>query len=288
MMNSIPNFYRFILLILAVSLIACEDRIDLNIPENPPLLVVNGRVTDQEPAFVYLTTTAPYFLQQATPRVTDAEVLLYENDVLIGQMAPSDTAPGRYELQKFGEVGKSYHLEIVIPSGTASGVEPGKYRTDPERLNRIFELDSIFLDFQPPRPPFQGGFIPSIAFKEPEGPGDIYRIRRWKNDTIFRNVFFTINDDFADGFHFGKPPVPPVRLGTLLEVGDTFWIEITSITAAYDRYLRVLLDQTFRAAGAFAPPAAPVYGNVFYGDGRNALGYFSSSAIRYAGIRRHD
>lgn len=267
---------------------ACEDPIDLKAPENPPILVVNGRVTDAEPAFVYLTTTAPYFLQEATPRVTNAVVNLFEDGAFVGQMMPSDTAPGRYELSFYGKVGSSYHLEIEIPTANSAGLEPGKYHTLPERLNRIFELDSIFLEFQPPRPPFRGGYIPCIGFKEPEGPGDIYRIRRWKNDTIFRNVFFTISDEFADGFHFGKPPVPPVRLGTLLEPQDTFWIEITSITARYDRYLRVLLDQTFRSAGVFAPPAAPVYGNVYYADGRNALGYFSASAIRYAGIRRHE
>ncbi|GCD78216.1 MAG: DUF4249 family protein [Thermaurantimonas sp.] len=267
---------------------ACEDPIDLKAPENPPILVVNGRVTDAEPAFVYVTTTAPYFLQQATPRVTDAEVRLFEDGQLVGQMLPSDTAPGRYELPFFGRVGRSYHLEIAIPTNNTTGLEAGLYYTLPERLNRIFELDSIFLEFQPPRPPFSGGYVPCIGFKEPEGAGDIYRIRRWKNDTIFRNVFFTISDEFADGFHFGKAPIPPVRLGTLLEPQDTFWIEITSITARYDKYLRVLLDQTFRSAGAFAPPAAPVHGNVYYADGRNALGYFSASAIRYAGIRRKD
>ncbi|GCD80484.1 DUF4249 family protein [Schleiferia thermophila] len=286
------HFRHILYLILAVSCCtlttSCEDPISLDIPENPPLLVVNGRVTDAEPAFVYLTTTAPYFLQDVTPRVTNAEVLLYEDEELIGLMIPSDTAPGRYELNYTGTVGKSYHLKITIPTNNSASLEPGIYHTLPERLNRIFELDSIFLEFQPPRPPFPGGFIPAIAFKEPEGPGDIYQVRRWKNDTIFRNVFFTINDEFADGFHFGNPPIPPVRLGTLLEPGDTFWIEITSITARYDQYLRVLLDQTFRSAGVFAPPAAPVYGNVFYADGRNALGYFSASAIRYAGIRRPD
>lgn len=288
-MRFFQRYYpTFFLIYLAIGMISCEDRIDLQTPENPPILVVNGRVTDLEPAFVYLTTTAPYFAQEATPRVTDAQVFLFENDLLIGQMIPSDTASGRYELPFVGQVGKSYRIDILIPEGNSTGLIPGKYRTTPERLNRIFELDSIFLEFQPPRPPFSGGFIPSIAFKEPEGPGDIYRIRRWKNDTIFRNVFFTISDEFGDGFHFGNPPIPPVRLGTLLEVNDTFWIEITSITASYDRYLRVLLDQTFRSAGAFAPPAAPVYGNVFYEDGRNALGYFSASAIRYAGIRRYE
>lgn len=288
-MRSFCQYFQYgIFLAVAIVMVACEDPIDLQTPENPPLLVVNGRVTDLEHAFVYLTTTAPYFSQNETPRVTDAQVFLYENEQLIGQMMPSDTAAGRYELPIFGQVGNSYRIEILIPNGNTTGLEPGKYRTTPEQLNRIFELDSIFLDFQPPRPPFEGGYIPSIAFKEPDGPGDIYRIRRWKNDTIFRNVFFTISDEFGDGFHFGNPPIPPVRLGTLMEVNDTFWIEITSITASFDRYLRILLDQTFRSAGAFAPPAAPVYGNVFFEDGRNALGYFSASAIRYAGIRRHE
>ncbi len=268
--------------IIAILVISCQDVIEIEVPDNPPLLVLNGRITDTEPVHVTLSTTAAYFSQAETPRIREAEVTLFEDGQALGVLV-QDSLPGLYTGPFFGQVGKSYHLEILIKEDNPD-FAAGQYITAPEPLNRIFEIDSIYLSFQEARPPFTGGFLPAITFTEPAGVGDIYRVLRWRNDTLFDNIFFTINDEFADGLQIGVPPLPPFTLAGPMNPNDTFYFEIASITATYDKYLSILLDQTFRSAGVFAPPPAPIIGNVMGSNGEIALGYFSASAIKKDGI----
>lgn len=277
------SFIKIILYsIIALAMASCQDVVQIDVPEQPPLFVLNGRITDQEPVHVTLSTSAPYFSQQQTPRIREAKVLLFEDGQLMGELLP-DSLPGLYTGPYLGTVGKFYHLEVVLEDNNPD-FEPGTYITTPERLNRIFEIDSTFLVFQEPRPPFPGGFLPAVTFTEPAGRGDVYRLLRWRNDTLFTNIFFTFDDEFADGLTIGAPPLPPFTLAGPMNPNDTFYFEVASITPEYDRYLTILLDQTFRSAGIFAPPPAPIIGNVMGTNGEIALGYFAASAIRKDGI----
>ena len=46
---------------LILILISCEKEITLDIPENTPRLVVEGRIEQQSPAYIMLTKTIGYF-----------------------------------------------------------------------------------------------------------------------------------------------------------------------------------------------------------------------------------
>ena len=75
------------IIIICLFLFSCEKVVDLNIPEHTPMLVVNGMLdTDSIPS-IFLSSSQGAFSNNPIPGcILDANVLLYEDDVLLGQM----------------------------------------------------------------------------------------------------------------------------------------------------------------------------------------------------------
>ncbi len=66
---------------------ACEQVIDIELPVHEPRIVVNGHYENgDENFFVYLTDSRPVLDSQNIEPILNAEVLLYENDILIDTM----------------------------------------------------------------------------------------------------------------------------------------------------------------------------------------------------------
>ena len=75
------------IIIICLFLFSCEKVVDLNIPEHTPMLVVNGMLdTDSIPS-IFISSSQGAFSNNPIPGcILDANVLLYEDDVLLGQM----------------------------------------------------------------------------------------------------------------------------------------------------------------------------------------------------------
>ena len=72
--------------ILLLAMCGCEKVVDLNITTHNPLLVVNGILdTDSIPSILISHSTGA-FVQDDISCILDADVLLYEDDVLLGLM----------------------------------------------------------------------------------------------------------------------------------------------------------------------------------------------------------
>lgn len=266
-----------LILTLLVSLsafYACEDPIDVELEDGPLQLVVDGGITDQAPASVRLTTTAPYFDPAPTPRVRNALVRVLEDGETFDILAESDTVPGLYIGTKPGEIGRTYVIQIDIPEGEA--FESGNWESLPERMRPIFSIDSVFTRFFN-TPPLPSGdylnFVISEGFVFPQNTS--YRIRRTLNDSaFFQDFLFSDNIDDLNSFQF-RPVINQV-----IEEGDEIVLTFSSLTTRYREYLQVLVQQ-LNPGGLFDPPPAPIRGNVQEqdGDGRVALGYFHASAV---------
>lgn len=262
------------LFLALTAFIACEDPIDVELEEGPRQLVVDGGITDQTPARVNLTTTAPYFDPAPTPRISNAIIRVLEDGETFDVLTESDSLPGLYLGTKTGEIGRTYVIQIDIPEGEA--FQSGNWESLPERMRPIFSIDSIYTTFisTPPLP--RGDYLnfrvtPGFVFPE----NTFYRIRRTLNDSaFFQDFLFANNIDDLNSFQF-RPVINQV-----IEEGDEVVLTFSSLSRRYREYLQVLVQQ-LNPGGLFDPPPAPIRGNVQEqgGEGRVALGYFHASAV---------
>ena len=270
----------YIALFLAIS--SCEDPIDVTLEEGPIQLVVDGRITDEGPARVRLSTTAPYFEEGPTPRISGASLRILENGQSFDVLTEVPGDPGIYEGTVPAEIGRQYTIEIEIPESSASTLA-GTWISKSERVFPIFDIDSVYLSFYNTPPLPVGDYLNFMYLRPFTFPsGAYYRIKRTVNDSAYFQDFLFINDiNELESFRF-RPVI-----NELIEPGDTIAMEFNSMTLAYREYLQVLFQQ-LNPGGLFDPPPAPIRGNIQEqgGNSRVALGYFSASSVTRAGFKK--
>lgn len=273
-------------LIIAGLFTACEDVIELEVPEGEPLIVINGRITDSDSTGIVLMATAPYFSNTALPKISGANVRLFENNELVGEL--KEDSAGYYRLDYRGVVGNVYHIRVEVPEGNP-WLPGGVWQSLGEELRRIPEIDSVFSQYRENRPPFLDGIYPYFMFNDPVGEGDRYRLRLWRNDSLLTRPqeLTTYEDRFWDGRSFDNIDLPAPQIsGTPFPAGTAFRIEKSSISKRYFDYLELLFQQTVQVGSTFDPPPAPLLGNIkcVSDPNRISMGYFNASAIRIADL----
>ena len=272
------NMRYIAIVIVALLAWSCQDVIEIDTDESTKSLTVYGQINDTTGARVSLSLTTSYFEQGTNPPINDAEVYLFEHGVVVGELSRTAT-DGEYFLNYPGILNKSYHIEILLP---ASYGLPQNWATSNEVLSRVFQPDSFswrFLDRTTVPAVFEEGYYSILYFKEPDGVGDNYRIRRWLNDSLFTQEFFIFEDQNFDGADFGGV-FPGFGIYGPMEEGDTMSIEISSISREYFEFLTLVNEQVFQVGGPFDPPPSPIVGNVYNVDQPSEYGYgfFSASA----------
>jgi len=263
-------FFSLFLLIFS----ACEDVVDLDVPRGETRLVVDGTVFHGQPLQrVILSTTSPFFEDGQTPRVADAIVVI-ENDLGVRDTLP-EVETGLYILEKQGEIGRSYKLEIMLPDGK-------KYGSTYQTLTAVAPIDSIF--YEEEDAPFsdnETNFSVKFSFTDPEGVDNFYRWNYYINGEYFNEELTFTDDQFFAGVE-----VPEAELlRDFVELEDTVLIEQLSITEEHYNFLNQF-NQNLQSGGIFSSPPIPVRGNVVnLNDSKDyALGFFGVSAIEQAGI----
>jgi len=277
---------RFILFSAAVLMLAsCQDIINVELPAGETRLIVNGRVTDRDSARVDVKWSVPYLNTEPNEPVTNALVVLFENEVAVDTLVHRSN--GRYLSDFQGEVGRSYRVAVTVPE--REGYPSGTWTSATEALNRCNDADSIYSQYLPRAPFQQEGRYVFIHWSEAPGRGDHYRVRVFRNDTLQNQTFdlTVFNDDFNDGFVFPTPPsIPPFQIAGPDSVGVKYKVELGSISMGLYSYLNLLREQTLQVGGLFDPPPAPIVGNISRegNESEYALGYFYASAIRTAEV----
>lgn len=263
-------------LLLSLLIASCQDVVNLDLPDGDVLLVVDGMITNQPgEKQVLLATTANYFNNTETPRVTGALVVLYS------EAGPVDTLtekePGVYITEHVGKVGSTYHIYIRTNAGE-------EYESVPELLQSVPEIDSIYSEFQEESAFVEEGYYVKIDTYEPLGVGNYYRWRQYTNDE-YKNTPFDLlyaSDEFVDG-----NPIIGIEMNIEpLEIGDHFRIEQLSISKRAFEFLTQLQQQTAFVGSLFDSPPSALKGNIIRLDKANvqALGYFGVSAVTDASI----
>ena len=275
--------YLYTIFILALAL-SCQDVIEIETDETTRSLNVYGSVSDTAGTEVVLSITTSYFDQGNNPPVNDAQVYLYEDSVAVGRLNTTGLN-GRYTLDYQGTLNRQYHIEILLPE--TYGL-PQNWASKPETLHRVFEPDSFswrYLDRTTFPAAFEEGYYSLLYFKEPDGVGDNYRIRRWLNDSLFTQEFFIFDDANFDGAQFGDQ-FPGVSIYGPMEEGDSIRLEISSLPRGFFEYLSLINEQVFQIGGPFDPPPSPIIGNIFNVDDptQYGYGYFWPTAQRFASM----
>ncbi|MCE2495007.1 MAG: DUF4249 domain-containing protein [Flavobacteriales bacterium] len=262
---------KWILLLLPIALLSCEDVVELELPEGEPLLVIDGQITNQPgKTRVLLTESVPYFDEVGNPPVEGAIIELFEDGASVGTFTELDS--GLYVSAYTGITGKSYHIEIELSDGST-------YASEQELLTRVPPIDSVYYRYETDLQFLEDGYYVYFATQELPGKPEFYRWKYYFNG-IYQNTRFDINianDDFVDGNYV-------VDFAVNFEpffVGDSVEIEQYSTTRDYYDYWILIGTQVSQVGSPFDPPPAPVVGNMICTDDANetVLGYFSAHGL---------
>jgi hypothetical protein len=261
-------FFLFILILGA----SCEKVIDVELDEGDVLLVVDGWITNQPPPYdINLSTTAPYFLNQTTPRATGATVKLKDSEG--NEETLTEVSAGKYRVNQIaGKVGNRYTLSIQYQGES--------YEAQTE-LKNVPPIDSLLYEKIPERLGRKEGLYINYFGPELASEGDFYRLKVFRNDTLFNKpadlvLFF---DQFVNGNYLSDLEVNPFEP---YKVNDKVRVELWSITEdAYNFYNEMV--QQINNGGLFATPPANVRTNVknVNPQRKKAVGYFGGAGVSY-------
>ncbi|MBC8082947.1 MAG: DUF4249 domain-containing protein [Hymenobacter sp.] len=271
-----PYFHFLLALATGLSLSACEEVVDVTIPAGPPLLVVDGAVTDHPgPNVVKLSQTVPYFTEQALPPVSGAVLTLSDNEGRRETLR--EQVPGTYVTSTFrGRIGNQYTLSIQ------TGGE--EYRAETE-IRRTPPLDSVRVPYRANPAVGSPGYYTLYYGPEPAGLGDYYRFKVFRNGRLLNRPEHLLvrSDELVDGRYIGAFELTNNNTAEEeFQRGDRIRVEMNSLPRDYFFFLNefVLQRNNF---GLFAQPRANLRTNVRNVNPQSALpavGYFAGYTVR--------
>lgn len=277
-MNKMKNITILFALALVVVFSSCEDVIPVELDNGQTLLCVQGTITDDTSAnySVVLSTTAPYFGNTATPKVSGAFVEVKDYDTN-GNLVSIDTLlealPGSGEYftsRTNGMLGHRYVLTVRAMN---------EEYTAETLIKRVPEIDSIVFEYKEKNAFMDAGYIAKYYGIEIPGVGDYYLFKIRRNQKLYTkpNELYFVSDEMVDGNYIADFDLSPERFS----LGDTITFETRSITKdQYEFFLE--LSAQVNNQGIFANPPANVRTNIKNVNpaGKPAVGYFGGQGLR--------
>lgn len=253
-------------------LLSCEDPIQIDLPTNSNLLVVEGWISNQLVNQEITLSQTQGFNDQSEPSlVSEAQVTVFNN--LNESFSFEQLESGIYQsADPFRAVDSLfYQLEIVLTSGDTI-VSPF------ESVPRSVLIDSVAFRDVPIRSNENPNIIETIYFPVTfsQDPSDIRNYYRWKisrNDSLFNspNDLELLDDSAINGNFF-----PNEFRSFQFEFGDTLNIEMQTISKGAFDFLSLLKSQTTLLGTASGTLPATLTGNLRNRTNENqiVLGYF--------------
>ncbi len=302
----LANIY-IILLLLTVTLFACEDDIYPELALSEPVVSIDAFVTGQEKTqIIKITRTQPYFDQNRPLGVSGADVTITNDQGKVFTFTESETGiDGWYEWDpaqsddSLGIPGVTYSLKVVTGDVTYSSTS----YTGP-----VPEIDSLVYNFQEGNAFAEDTWFAEVWARDVLGPGNTYWIRGWKNGS-YLNKPTEILTAYDAGFSRGSEVdglvfITPIRSGTginpafeidentnkalpIFVEGDSLYVEIHSISGDTFDFLNLMKTEIDRPGGfgeLFATPIDNVPTNIIASQaGVKVVGCFNVSAVSSIG-----
>ena len=271
----------FYLIIGLIAFNACEKIVDLEIPSEDPVLVVESQITNKKDLWkVRLSLSQPYFDQQDVEGIASATVTISGTDGSNQTLVHIDTGMFVSLDSMQCVVGETYTLTVNYN---------GELYEASEKLANGFPIDTIASYNLPENNGFiEAGIYVFIQGKENEYKGDSYLWKFYKNDTL-QETFGSLleNDEFGMVSYLNQTIDVNDLLGGIargiiprpfpftVEVGDSIRIEQYNLSPQYFQFIIDLEAQLNRSGSPFDPPPANPNDNISNGG----IGYFSVANV---------
>lgn len=184
------------LVLLVFSLTSCEKVIDLDLNTTPPIIVVDGQVTNStiEGSVVRLSYTKNAKSDNSIVPLTGATVTIQEDNGTVYTL-PEVTDGVYKDANLVGSSGKTYHLKVEVD---------GTILTSSSTMPAMVNFDSLAIEDFP-----NFGRTVKVAtpfYKDPKGYGNRYNLYMFKNGRLIKDAF-AYDDLFIDGRNVTFPLV---------------------------------------------------------------------------------
>lgn len=267
----------YIILFLTTIIYSCTEDFDVDLDSTYSRVVIQGSINDElKNHVVYVSKSADYFDNTATPKVTGATVTLSDGVTIFPLTEIED---GVYQTDSIaGEAGKTYTLNVDID---------GTQYTASCYLNYCAPMDSIKFGYYDMSDYYdiEDTTLNILLYaQEPSTPNNFYLWDVYKNgvlesDTLHEKV--VSDDEFVNGNYISETAVQYVEGG----YNDTIMLEMWSITEEFNDYYYQVMDVTVWNMGPLGgPPANPV-GNIYEvvdnkNDNDNPVGFFLAYSVQ--------
>lgn len=261
-----------VLLAVFITFIACDDKIDVDVSEGAPRLVIEASLDWEKGTLgnnqtIKLSTSTPYFQNTLNTSVIGATVTVTNNDSN-AVFNFTDQNDGTYTINTFIPVlNDSYTLEVLYD---------GETYTATENLIPISGINEVFQSLE-------GGFDDelldvNITYNDPAQLGNHYMTRLQEVGDLFPSIE-TRSDEFTNGnvqdefFEKDDDPDDPTEQ---FNPGDEVNIKLYGISEQYYNFITLLIEQYDSAGNPFASTPAEIRGNCVNvtNESNYAFGYF--------------
>ncbi|MCX6273537.1 MAG: DUF4249 domain-containing protein [Bacteroidetes bacterium] len=265
-----------VVIILALFLSGCTEKIDLKLGGTYTRLVVDGCITTDTIAHsVKLTTTSDFFNNEPSPTVSGALVSITDG-TRVFPLTEDPLNPGVYKTDPtvFGQPGKTYTLSIQLANeiNGYSAYEAYCY------LNPVSKMDSISVVYMDSWELWE---IQCWAYDPPQT--NFYMFNIFKNNILMTdtiNKVMVTDDRLFNGSYTNGAGIGYLRKDFSREKvfpGDTIKAQIAGITQDYMKFItQVQIESGYKNPLISGPPAN-IMGNINNG----AIGFFSAYSVKY-------
>ncbi|MDR3252263.1 MAG: DUF4249 domain-containing protein [Tannerella sp.] len=291
------NIRKFVVLLFAVpGLVACTARMDIETKDSPLVPVIYGNITGETVhQFVRISSSSPYFEQDSTHLVEDADVRVLSSE---GKEYVYKYYENGYYFSEHlfaAKAGETYKLTVRVDFNQDGTEEIYEAETT---MQPAIELDSINIELID----FMGfnHFALNASWQDPQGVETYYLFKYSINDSVSNDAidrFITVDDHMYDGAYLDKVTVTyfedaededVIRMHErsdddgdrqdLVKSGDKILLQLINIEKGYYNFIRDCRRGKRGENPFFGGPPSNVYTNLTNG----AVGYFTSYTWREA------
>ncbi|WP_046743464.1 DUF4249 domain-containing protein [Kordia zhangzhouensis] len=261
-----------VLFTVLIAFISCDDKIDVDVPEAAPRLVIEASLdwekgTSGNNQTIKLSTSTPYFDTTLNTSVIGASVKVTNNNSNV-EYNFIDQNDGNYTIDNFVPViNDSYTLEVIYN---------GETYTATERLMSVAPITNV-------QQSLEGGFDDevldvTIFFDDPAGEENFYMFRIKEEGDLFAELEAE-SDEFSDGNtqeEFFEKARDNDDETEEYNPGDIVNIKLYGISERYYNYITLLVEQYDTGGDPFSAIPAEIKGNCINvtNEANYAFGYF--------------
>ncbi len=234
-----------------VTLLSCQEVIELELPNTDPQLIIEGEVTywaeqpEKNQASVKVATSGNFYDAEGTDPVTQASVQIEDlTNAQVYDLLPVPGESGRYLNTTIPlDSGNTYRLSLTYDENlyTSEGT-----------ILPVAKLDSFSYRYRPSTPLLEPGYYFFFSGRTPKERGiNYYRFKIFENDSLYNAP----EDYLIQSDEFLRAQIDTLQLSNYsFELNDTVRIEMYSLNKDVFEYYNQLTELLFNDGGLFSSP----------------------------------